>query len=355
MQYLPFNFWKGMKIMMTSRELVYAALENGSPERAPRDMWLLPWASKKYPNEVQKIAEAFPGDFGGVRVDYEKLPVTVGDPYTIGKHVDMWGCEFDNIQEGVIGEVKNPIITVEDEEWDGTDKIHIPYELLTFDVSQVNAGCAKSDKFISCGCCPRPFEQLQFIRGTENLYMDLMDPPPKMLEFMNKMHEFYCELLNKWAKTDVDCLNYMDDWGSQKSLLINPKLWVKYFKPMYKDYIDIAHSHGKKIFMHSDGFTLDIYPHLIELGLDAFNSQIFCIGIDNLAQFKGKITFWGEIDRQNLLPNGTEEEIRAAVRKVYDTLWDNGGCIAEMEFGPGARPENVYAAFDEWDKVTRRS
>ena len=60
--------------------------------------------------------------------------------------------------------------------------------------------------------------------------------------------------------------------------------------------------------MHSDGNTLLIYPKLIELGLDAFNSQIFCMGLDQLEQYRGKITFWGEIDRQYLLPFGPLEE-----------------------------------------------
>ena len=111
---------------------------------------------------------------------------------------------------------------------------------------------------------------------------------------------------------------------------------------MYRDYIDIAHAHGKKIFMHSDGNTLRILPRLIDLGLDAFNTQIFCIGIDKLAPFKGKITFWGEIDRQHLIPSGTPREIDAAIQGVYDTLWQDGGLIAQCEFGAGANPDNVY-------------
>ena len=49
----------------------------------------------------------------------------------------------------------------------------------------------------------------------------------------------------------------------------------------------------KKMFMHSDGNTLRIIPKLIDLGLDAMNCQIFCIGIEKLAPFKGKLTFWG--------------------------------------------------------------
>lgn len=57
---------------------------------------------------------------------------------------------------------------------------------------------------------------------------------------------------------------------------------------MYKDYIDIAKKNGKKIFMHSDGYIIDIIPDLIELGLDALNCQIFCMGAENPAKFKEK-------------------------------------------------------------------
>jgi uroporphyrinogen-III decarboxylase len=178
--------------------------------------------------------------------------------------------------------------------------------------------------------------------------MDLMDPPKKMIEFMEKMRDFYCRLCTKWAQTNVDALMFMDDWCSQQDLLIPPSVWEEFFMPMYRDFIDIAHRHGKKMLMHSDGNTLEIIPDLIEMGLDAINTQIFCIGVEKLAPFKGKITFWGEIDRQHLLPNGTLADIDAAVRLVRDTLWDNGGCIAQMEAGPGTNPANVRQAFTSW-------
>ena len=48
-------------------------------------------------------------------------------------------------------------------------------------VEKVNEFCKNSDKFIQAGCCPRPFEQLQFIRTTEELFVDLMDPPADLL------------------------------------------------------------------------------------------------------------------------------------------------------------------------------
>ena len=137
----------------------------------------------------------------------------------------------------------------------------------------------------------------------------------------------------------------------RSSLLIDPAIWRRVFKPLYRDYINIAHACGKKVFMHSDGYTLQIIPDLIELGLDAFNTQIFCIGVDQLAPFRGQITFWGEVDRQHLLADASVAEVKAAVRHVDQTLWQNGGCIAQCEFGAGARPENVRAVYEAWQEL----
>lgn len=332
---------------MTSRELVYATLEfRNKSGRVPRQMWLLPWAETHHGDMIKKIQTEFEEDIVTAPVSLKKPTVTKGDPYKVGEYIDDWGCRFSNIHEGIFGEVKEAL--VKDEEWADMDNIHIPVEWLDFDVDEVNAFCRNTDKFVLSGHCPRPFEQLQFIRTTQELYMDLMDPSENMLTFMKKMHAFYCDLMEKWAKTEIDGLYFMDDWGSQQSLLINPKLWDEYFRPMYKDFIEIAKRYGKKTFMHSDGYTLDIYPRMIELGLDAFNTQIFCMGLDKLEQFKGKITFWGEIDRQHLLPEGTAQDIEKAVKEVYGRLWCDGGCIAQCEFGAGAKPENVYAVYQTW-------
>jgi hypothetical protein len=334
---------------MTSRELVHRTLEFTGPERVPRQLWTLPWAETHHGQMLRKIQEDFPDDIIN-SPGFLNIPSPIsGDPFTIGEYTDEWGCRFRNIQSGLIGEVKEPLI--KDEDWLDDDRVRIPEELLSVDTGLVNEFCRHTDKFVLAGACPRPFEQLQFIRGTEHLYVDLLLQPERMLAFIRKMHDFYCRQLTLWAGTDVDALSIMDDWGAQNSLLIDPSLWCELFKPMYKDYIDIAHAHGKKIFMHSDGYTLQIIPHLIDIGLDALNSQLFCIGLKDLAQFKGTLTFWGEIDRQQLLPHGTLKEIEEAVRQVKETLWNDGGCIAQCEFGPAGNPANVYKVFETWDHL----
>lgn len=335
----------------TSRDLVIQTLSCSEPKRAPRQLWFLPWAERNYADYLKKIKVDFPSDIEGVPGVYRDNPKTEGNPFEVGIFQDEWGCIFENLQPGIIGEVKKPLVN----DWNtDIDKIHIPYEWLTLDINAVNDYCKGQETFLMAGACPRPFEQLQFIRGTENLYIDIMEQPPSMMDFIKKMHLLYCESLQLWAKTEVDSLMFMDDWGSQKSLLINPGLWRSIFKPMYSDYIEIAHAAGKKIFMHSDGHILQIMPDLIEIGLDAINAQLFCMGPENLAPFAGNITFWGEIDRQYILVKGTTTEVHNAVKRVYDNLWRDGGCIAQCEFGPGAKPENVYQVFVSWNTLTQR-
>lgn len=339
---------------MISRELVKATLEfRNKHDRAPRQLWTLPWAEQHNKEEFDYITHKYTWDIGGPAVIYrEQSTVSRGDPYKAGEYVDAWGCRFYNINDGFMGEVKEPIVPPEDEEWEDTSRIVIPEWWLSFDIDQVNEACRSSDQFMLSDACPRPFEQLQFIRGTENLYIDLMTRPKGLMRFLEQMHDFYCRVMTKWAQTDVDGLMMMDDWGTQQSLLVNPSVWREIFKPMYRDYINIAHSHGKKMFMHSDGYTMEILPDLIELGLDAINTQIFCMGPENLKQFRGKITFWGEVCRQHILPNGTEEDVERAVKSVYDNLWQDGGCIAQCEFGPGGKMRNVDRMYAAWDALT---
>lgn len=336
--------------MIDSKKLVYKTLEYDNRLRVPRHLWTLPWASMYHESKLAKIQKDFPDDMIFAQGLYLKKPVTIGDQYEAGIYTDEWGCRFVSVQRGMIGEVKEALI--KDEDWGDMEKLVIPKEALMIDKDAVDKLCQSTDKFVISDFA-RPFERLQFLRGTEQLYIDLMLRPDGFTKALALVHEFYCLLLEQWAKTDVDALFFMDDWGSQQSLLIDPAIWTALFKPLYKDYINIAHDHGKKIFMHSDGYIIDIIPHLIELGLDAINCQIFCMGIEELEQFAGKITFWGEIDRQHLLPYGTTKDIFAAVADVKESLWRDGGCIAQCEFGAGASPDNVYAVFKAWREMIK--
>ena len=331
---------------MTSRELVVDALEFRSPERTPRQLWVLPWAERTWPAELAAIRARFPDDIVQSPAFLREPLKTSGDEYAPGVFVDEWGCRFENRQYGIIGEVKEPLV----ETWADLDRVRPPRERLTVDVRKVDDFCAASGAFVQARTVVRPFELIQFLRGPENLYVDLAERPDGLFRLIEKVHGFFLEELELWASTEVDALFFADDWGSQKSLLISPALWREVFKPLYRDYAEIAHKHGKYIFMHSDGHIAAIFPDIVEIGVDAINSQVFCMDVEDLGRrFAGKITFWGEVDRQRLLPYGTSDDVRAAVRRARRAFDRHGGVIAQCEFGIGARPENVVAVFEAWD------
>ena len=306
---------------MTSRERVHRCIEFNHPDRVPRDLWTLPIAELQNGTEaVAALRRRWPVDIGSPVVPNPALEATrSGSFYEIGQYRDEWGCVFDNIQQGVIGEVKDPLI----KEWEDLDKLRLPVEALALDRDALNQCCRTDDRFlISEFGATRIFERMQFLRGSENLYVDLAEEPPELLVLRDRIHQFNCDFVEAWAKTDVDAISLMDDWGSQISLLISPAQWRRLFKPCYAEYCRIARDHGKKVVMHSDGHILEIYEDLIEIGVNAINSQIFCMDIAELGRrFAGRITFWGEIDRQRLLPFGTPDEVRAAVAQVIKHLY----------------------------------
>lgn len=330
---------------MNSRKLVLQTLDGDRPQRIPRHMWTLPWAEIHYPGEIQRIQKAFPDDIVYTPRALYKEPKVTGDFFSKGIYIDEWGCEFQNLDDGIIGEVKHPLIRSESD----INQIQVPSELLSINKDEVNSFCRSSEAFVLGDVLPRPFERLQWLRGTEQLYMDFLLNPKLVEDMLSIVHDFYLKQLEVWCETDIDGFWFMDDWGTQSSLLVSLDIWKQFFLPCYTEYIELAKSKGKRSFFHSDGHTFTIIEPLIQAGLDAVNTQIFCMDIEELGKhFKGRVTFWGEIDRQHLLPNGTKEEIRQAVHQVFTHLYDQGHVIAQCEFGPSAKPENVFEVFQAW-------
>jgi hypothetical protein len=335
---------------MTSRDLVRRALRFERPPRTPRQAWVLPWAEQQHPDWVARLRERYPDDLAAAPPLYRvPLPVT-GSRYEKGLYVDEWGCRFHNIHGGVIGIVREPLIA----DWSDLERFRTPDEVLTVDTDAVRAFCRGSGRFTLAGTLVRPFERLCFVRTMEQAMIDLAEEPPELLELLRRMHEHYLREVEVWARTDVDAIMIMDDWGAQRGMLVSPRVFRRHFRPMYEDYVAIARRYGKFVFMHSDGDILDIMEDLVAIGIDALNSQLACMGIETLGRrFAGRITFWGEIDRQILLARGTLPDVEAEVRAVREHLHAGGGVIAQCEFGPGAIPENVMHVFETWASIDR--
>lgn len=334
---------------MEPRALVKKTLDFDSPPRIPRQKWVLPWAEKRFPHEVRRLQHFYPDEIVVAPAVYKKPLEVRGNPYKPGEYLDEWGCRFYNSPQGLRGKVEEPLI----KDWSELDDFKEPVAAFSLDKEKVNEFCRNTDKFVLAGTIQRPFERYQFIRSMNKALMDLVHQPPGFFKLLEKIHKFYCQELEVWAQTEIDAVFLMDDWGGQDRLFASPRIFRQLFKPLYQEYVNIARSYQKYVFMHSDGYIMEILPDFVELGINALNAQIFSLGIEELSEkFKGRLTFWGDSEGRYLLYSTPFQEVKNAVYKIWNYLYDQGGIIDLVEFRPGVKPENLFLFYETWKYIS---
>ena len=335
---------------MTSKERVLAALNFEKPDTIPLNLWFHQATKDRYGSQLTTITDKHPNDIDliagpGDRNFYKESTAK-------GEYTDTWGSSWLVLADGMVGEVKKPGL----QELSNIDKYHYPLDWLDeewkkYD-SAINEKIRKSrekGKFV-VGAKVEPFQRMQFIRGTENLFFDIGMKEKELYRFVERTTDYFVKYLDYWLDKDVDGIFFTEDWGSQISLLISPKDFREIFKPAYKTLIDKIKSKGKKVFFHSDGYVFDLYSEWIDLGVDAINSQLWIMDIEKIgAEFAGKICFWGEIDRQHVLAFKGPVEIRECARKMKECLTVNGGgLIGQSVAGVDVSLENIEALCTCW-------
>ncbi len=309
---------------MDGRERMLRTLEFRNPDRIPLQIGYVPVAMEHYNGAITREEILKNNDMHTMTG-----PLDGGyDEDKLGFIVDPWGSTWKSLEVGRLGEVKKPAV----EDYDDIDSYRAPVPLflerweqerdrLQAELQQLHA----DGKFVTGGWIT-VFERLQYVRGTEDVLCDLVLEEEGLFKLLDIVMDFYRVYLEKWLELDVDGIAFGDDWGTQRNLLVNPALWRKYFKPLYKELFGNVKAAGKKVFFHTDGYVYELYGDLIELGVDAINSQVWMMDIEQIARnYAGKVTFWGEISRQTTMPFGTPEDVQAAIDKMKALFFVNGG------------------------------
>ena len=170
-------------------------------------------------------------------------------------------------------------------------------------------------------------------------------------ELLARTKSFALAVGKKLVSMGVDGIWAGDDFGAQNGMLISPRMWRKYFKECYRQvYAELKAVNPEIIVMqHCDGAVASILGDWIEVGLQVFNPvQPNVPGHDPedlKSQFGDRLSFWGAIDQQKLLPFGTLKEIEADVKGKIAVLGRGGGYLcAPAHIVQGDTPmENVEA------------
>ena len=302
------------------------SLRSEGPEYLPVSLGVLPAAWHKYRDGLERIASRYPLLFAnppkGER-DYEAL---VRGTYAAGRHVDAWGCVWENIHHGQEAIVTgHPVPRRED--------IH---GLLA---PEADIGLPHGFMFL----------RLTDLRGFEEMMVDFAEEPPELEMLITMVLEYNLRQMRRLLSTarppsEQPILYFGDDLGMQTSLPISPETWRKYLKPCYARLYGMCKEKGYAVYMHSDGRIVDIIPDLIECGVDIVNPQFRANGLDDLVNVcKSKVCVDLDLDRQ-LFPFCTPEDIDAHVREAVERLGaPEGGLWLKGEIDDGVPLENIEA------------
>ena len=198
------------------------------------------------------------------------------------------------------------------------------------------------------------FETAWYLVGLEKLLMDMAFGEEYVDILFDKVMEINVIVGKKLIEMGADIIWAGDDFGSQNKMLIAPEMWRHYFKPRIKEMFQEFRSVNSdvKIAWHSCGAIIPIIPDFIEIGLDILN-PIQPLAAEMEPQFLkdsyGKeLSFFGGIDIQDLMPNGTPDQIRAEVKRRIDILGKDGGFIIAPAHNiqDDTSVENILAFFD---------
>jgi uroporphyrinogen decarboxylase len=197
------------------------------------------------------------------------------------------------------------------------------------------------------------WEAAWYIRSMEDLMEEMMCDEETARLHLDKVTAISCERAAMYAECGCDIIQLGDDIGMQQSIMMSVELWKEWLKPRLERVVQAAKAVNPEvlIFYHSCGYILPFLEELADAGIEILNPiQPECMDFEEVyARIGDRMSFWGTIGTQQLLPFGTPEQVRAEVRKNLELCGIKGGMVMGPTHmvEPEVPWENLEALVDE--------
>jgi uroporphyrinogen decarboxylase len=343
---------KDNEMALSDRENYLRTVEMTGPEWMPCNIGISGASWDQWRDEMEEVVvrhpTLFPGFEKGKR-NFDEMDFGPahrrGEPFT-----DAWGCVWRSAVNGLEGQVEvHPLA-----DWSALDSYRAPDPMTQADRGPVdwekarqNVEEARRNGRLTSGGVAHGFlfMRLWYLRGFENLMMDVATDDPRLPRLIDIIAEHERWIVNQWLDIGVDLMGFGEDLGTQVASIISPAKFAHYVAPVYKSLMQPCRAAGTHVALHSDGYVMELMDQFIDCGVDIINPQDLCNGIDDLArEVKGRICIRLDIDRQKIVPFGTPREIRDLVEEEVRKLGSPAGGL-ELGAGiyPPTPPENVDA------------
>ena len=287
---------------MTERENWLRAVEFRSPQWIPCGVGFSPITWHSLREDLEAIVLRHPRlfrDFQPGSVDYDDFPPV----YRAHEYFrDNWDCVWYNAVGGIEGVVvEHPLA-----EWDALHRFRPPDPRLKtergdrdWDAIQKQFAEQRANGDILWADGERLFDRLYFLRGFENLMLDIATDDPHLPALIDMLLEHELKVIDLWLEHDVDAIGFHTDIGTQRALMISPRQFRKYIKPLYMELFTKCRKAGVHAYLSSDGCLLEIVDDLIECGVSVHDPQLRANTLDGIEQaYRGKLCANVDLDRQ---------------------------------------------------------
>ncbi len=315
--------------MVSSRDLVLAALSGETPERVPVAIVSSAWVFSSYglelseayqdPDLMTETWRKFDKDYGADAV-VPSLSSTV-IPSHFGTTWKFPPIGFPLLQKPAISD---PSELDKLEKIDPTKDKSIQAATLHAKQLTEKFGGNRAVWFMTTG----PLSNAARIVETEFLMECLIEDP----EFVEELFKFSMDAFKTTVEPvldfGVDVLDFSSSPGSPD--LISPRMYRRFFWPFDKELVEWTHKKGVKTVFHICGNTMPIIEDMAKTGADGLSVDSM-VDLSAARKTIGKTALIGNIDPAGMLMNGTIEMVEKACIEAMKT----GGLSGAFVLAPG--------------------
>jgi uroporphyrinogen decarboxylase len=261
-----------------------------------------------------------------------------------GQLYDRWGVAYDINTDGICV-VNHPLKGASDEE---IMHYQAPDPDVPGNFSMVENDLKKYSQeylVIMSGHCGI-FERAWFLMGYEDLLMGLASGSKSVSVLLAKILDYKLAVARKTVDMGFEVGHTSDDIGGQSGLMFSREMWRSNFRPLYTRLWRVFKDARLPMIHHSCGNVTDMLGDFIDLGLDVIEPVQNVMDFPRLKKDFGKrLTFWGGVGTQAILPFGTPQDVRRHTREVIECLGRGGGLIIspDQEIMADVPSENIVA------------
>ncbi len=275
--------------------------------------------------------------------------------WSYGKHSPF-------IADALVPRLKKPLI-VEDKDLEVLRYILAPPD--KYDIAEFQKEAKKAKVFVNnndlllAGGWGVGIDMAAWLCGIENLMMLIIDRPSFVEELLNIIYNWNFSRMEVVLSGKID-LFIRRGWYEGGQFVL-PEFFKHYMSKIIKKEVDLVHNHNSLFGYICSSGVMPILDSLLEARIDVL------IGIDPIQgegtdlekikkKFDNKICLWGGVSGAITVEQGSEKDIRSAVKSAIDTLGPKGFILSPIDnitIDSKKTWRNIEVFIDEWKKSFR--